>query len=456
MARSAGNTKIHVSQIIRHIGSLLAACGLSIGLANGLAGCNSRTADKSSAPVTGKSGETTTTEISQKVADLTKLNTAVVSLPRKPRTLELRGTLALDVNRLVHVHARFPGQIVRLEMIEEPEPGAGTGRGTKRTLNFMDHVKKGDKLGEIWSKDLGEKKSELVDALVRLRIDQRNLAFLQELLRKGGTAEKTVREGERLVEVGAIAVAKAERTLRSWTLTEKEIQAVKDEAIRIHNGGARDSQQDETWATVEVVSPIDGTIVEKNVVEGDLVNADSDLFKIADLSQLSAWARVYEEDLPVLHSMPKPITWKLRLSSNPQAESITGTIDRIGEIIDPNEHMALLAGLVQNPNVQLHAGQFMTAIIELPAELDVVEIPTRALVEDGDESVVFVQPDPQVLKFKMRRVVVVRRTFDYVYIRSRLTPQQLKEGLEELHEGEHVMAAGALEQKAALQEQHGQ
>ena len=68
----------------------------------------------------------------------------------------------------------------------------------------------------------------------------------------------------------------------------------------------------------------------------------------------------------------------------------------------------------------------------------------------------FVQPDPQVMHFKLRRVSVVRRTFDFVYIRSRLTPEQLKEGLEELHEGEHVMAAGALEQKAALQEQHGQ
>jgi cobalt-zinc-cadmium efflux system membrane fusion protein len=421
-----------------------------------LPGCDPHPAAKSGAPEAGALAAPTTVEISQRVADLTGLKTAVVSKPTHPQVLQLRGSLALDVNRLVHVHARFPGQIVHLEMIEETQPASPTAPRTKRTLNFMDHVTKGQKLGQIWSKELGEKKSELVDALVRLRIDQRNLTFLRELLQKGGTAEKTVREGERLVEVGAIAVTKAERTLRSWTLTDTEIQEVKNEAERIHKGGARENQQDETWATVEVVSPIDGTIVEKNVVEGDLVNADSDLFKIADLSELSAWARVYEEDLPLLHSMPKPITWTLRLSSNPQAAPVTGTIDRIGEIIDPNEHMALLAGLVRNPNGQLHAGQFITAIVELPAERDVVEIPTRALVEDGDESVVFVQPDPKMMHFKLRRVSVVRRTFDFVYIRSRLTPEQLKEGLEELHEGEHVMAAGALEQKAALQEQHGQ
>ena len=395
-------------------------------------------------------------EIPARVAELTGLKTAVVSLPTKPRVLQLRGSLALDVNRLVHVHARFPGQIVNLEMIEVSVVASPTAPKVKRKLNFMDHVAKGQKLGQIWSKDLGEKKSELVDALVRLRIDQKNLNFLQELLRKGATPEKSVREAEKQVEVGGIAVNKAERTLRSWSLTDQQIQEVKDEADRIHRAGVRENQQDENWATVEVISPIDGTIVEKNVNEGDLVNADSDLFKIADLNVLSVWARAYEEDLPLLQSMPQPRSWTLRLSSNLQATPITGTIDTIGEIIDPNEHMALLTGMVENPNGQLHAGQFITAIVELPPEQDVVEIPTKALVEDGEESVVFVQPDPEINRFKLRRVSVVRRNFDVVYIRSRLTPKQLHEGLEELREGEHVMAAGALEQKAALQEQHGQ
>jgi cobalt-zinc-cadmium efflux system membrane fusion protein len=438
---------------------ILVGCAFAAGcgLVFVLTGCDAHSTAKSATRESGSApANLTTVDVPKRVAELTGLKTAVVSKPTHPRVLQLRGSLALDVNRLVHVHARFPGQIVHLEMIEETEPASPTAPRIKRTLNFMDHVTKGQKLGEIWSKELGEKKSELVDALVRLRIDQQNLKYLRELLQKGATTEKSVREGERQVEVGAIAVAKAERTLRSWTLTDQEIQEVKDEADRIHKGGARENQQDETWATVDVISPIDGTVVEKNVVEGDLVNADSDLFKIADLTVLSAWARVYEEDLPMLHSMPKPITWTLRLSSNPQAVPITGTIDRIGEIIDPNEHMALLAGLVQNPNGQIHAGQFITAIVELPLEQDVVEIPTRALVEDGDESVVFVQPDPQVTRFKLRRIWVVRRTFDFVYVRSRLTPEQLKDGLEELHEGENVMAAGALEQKAALQEQHGQ
>jgi cobalt-zinc-cadmium efflux system membrane fusion protein len=384
------------------------------------------------------------------------MTTAIVRKPSRPRVLQLRGSLALDVNRLVHVHARFAGQIVHLETVDADSPESSTTPKARRTLNFMDRVTKGQRLGQIWSKELGEKKSELVDSLIRLRIDEQNLKFLKELLNKGATPEKNVREAERQVEVGAIAVAKAERTLRSWTLTDEEIRALKQEAQRIHEGGNRDNQQDETWASVEVVSPIDGTIVEKNVVEGDLVNADSDLFKIADLSVLSVWARIYEEDIPLLHRIPKPITWTLRLNANPQAGPIVGTIDRIGEIIDPYEHMALLAGQVKNPNDQLHAGQFITAIVDLPPEDDVVEIPTRALAQDGDESVVFVQDLSDPNRFALRRVSVVRRHFDRVYVRSRLSPEEAREGLQELHDGERVVAAGALELKAALQEQHGQ
>jgi membrane fusion protein, heavy metal efflux system len=431
------------------VSSLLSAIALTV------SGCGGHEAATKANHVS-SSERASSIEVPPVVARLTGITTAIAQRPSHPRVLQLSGSLALDVNRLVHVHARFAGQIVHLESIEEDPPASSTAPKARRTLNFMDRVTKGQKLGQIWSKELGEKKSELVDSLIRLRIDEQNLKFLKELLRKGATPEKTVREAERQVEVGAIAVAKAERTLRSWTLTDDEIRALKQEAQRIHEGGTRENQQDETWASVEVVSPIDGTIVEKNVVEGDLVNADSDLFKIADLSVLSVWARIYEEDIPLLHHIPKPIKWTLRLNATPQAGPIVGTIDRIGEIIDPNEHMALLAGQVQNPNDQLHAGQFITAIVDLPPEDDVVEVPTRALAQDGEESVVFVQETSDPNRYALRRVSVVRRNFDRVYVRSRLSPEETKAGLQEIHEGERVVAAGALELKAALQEQHGQ
>ena len=54
----------------------------------------------------------------------------------------------------------------------------------------------------LWSKDLGEKKSELVDAQARLKLDEITLSRLKTLVESGSIAERSVREAERAVDVG--------------------------------------------------------------------------------------------------------------------------------------------------------------------------------------------------------------------------------------------------------------
>lgn len=392
-------------------------------------------------------------ELSPRVVELNKITTATAMRPTHPRLLEMRGSLGLDVSRFIHVRARFPGQVVELSTFDEASNGSANQPSIRRPLNFMDHVVKGQRLAVLKSKELGEKKSDLTDALSKLRVDRANLQALKRLQKDSAVSERSLREAERQVEVGEIAAERAEQTLESWLLTDEEIDAVKAEAERIHETGGVGAKGDPNWARVDVLAPSDGTILEKNVVEGDLIDSGQELFKIADLSVLTACAHVYEEDLAVLKSMPKPIEWSLRVNSDPSIGEIVGRIDRIGGIIDPSEHMGLLFGLVQNPNGVLGVGQFITATVVLPQVTGVVEIPTRALVEDGEESIVLVQLDPAKPRFTRRRVAVARRYHDVVYVRSQLTPQQLALGMEELHEGDRVVAAGALELKSAISEQ---
>src|SRR5262249_50488435 len=168
---------------------------------------------------------------------------------------------------------------------------------------------KGDLLAVVWSKDLGEKKSELVDALSKLRLDRDNLARYQSLT-DGIIAQKQVREAEAAVRSSEIAVAKAEATLRAWRLAEAEIQAIVADANKLGSPEARrEWAKDRTWAQVEVRAALDGVILEKNVAVGDIVDTIATLFVIGDLSQLTVWAHVYEEDLALLQALPQPIQW---------------------------------------------------------------------------------------------------------------------------------------------------
>ena len=51
--------------------------------------------------------------------------------------------------------------------------------------------------------------------------------------REGAVPERSVRDAEKTVEGDRISVSRAERTLRSWRLTDGEIQSVRDEAHRL-------------------------------------------------------------------------------------------------------------------------------------------------------------------------------------------------------------------------------
>lgn len=357
--------------------------------------------------------------------------------PTRPRTLELTGSLGIDTNRLARVHTRFAGEVVEIGMqtIRDAD-----GQTAYRPLDLGDRVHPGQLLAVIWSKDLGEKKSELVDALSRLRLDQATLERMQE--HRAALPERSIQEAAQKVEADQISVERARRTLRSWRLTDAEIRQVEQEAERLRTRPGRSTADlDPDWARVEVRAPFAGTLLERNVAPGDIVDPSADLFKIADLSQLRVWAHAYEEDLPLLHALPQPIRWKVRLAADASAEPFAGAVERIGDLVDPNDHTARVLGRVDNSDGRLHAGQFITASIELPPPAAEVEVPTAALIEDGRSSVVFVQPDPALAEFTRRAVQVTRRQRDVVSVRG------------SLRLGERVVTSGALELNASLDDQ---
>jgi membrane fusion protein, heavy metal efflux system len=394
----------------------------------------------------------TSIEVPRQVAELNHMAIATATLPTRERELLLRGELAIDFNRLVHVHALFPGRIVELANAEDSNSPSARDSKQKRPVGFMDHVIKDQSLAVMHSKDFGEKKSELVDALANLGLDREAYERIKTLDTRGAASETSVREAERQVATGEIAVKKAELTLRSWGVPEDVIEHVKQEVESIRNHQEINKREDAEWARVDIKSPIEGTIVEKNITIGDIVDTTTDLFKIADLSVLTLWLHAYEEDLPYLERLPSPIPVRIRIPANPEIGELPAAVESIGDIINPLEHMAVLVGHVNNTSGDLRAGQFVQARILLSAEEGVVEIPTRALVQDGSESVVFVQEKPDEYRFQPRRVSVARKYYDVVYIRSQLTDEQKAAGEHELHEGERVAASETVQLQAAFRQ----
>src|SRR5579862_9859772 len=115
-------------------------------------------------------------------------------------------------------------------------------------------------------------------------------------------------------------------------------------------------------------------------------------------------------------------------------------------------------GTVDNPidptngKVVLYAGQFLQASVTLMAPKDAVAIPSAALLDDGTETVVFVQANPEKPVFTLKRVVVLKRYNDVSQIKMTLTPEEIKKGYSPLLPGERVVSVSALELRAALED----
>jgi multidrug efflux pump subunit AcrA (membrane-fusion protein) len=77
-------------------------------------------------------------------------------------------------------------------------------------------------------------------------------------------------------------------------------------------------------------------------------------------------------------------------------------------------------------------------------------LPASAVVEEGGQNFVFVQPDTKKLFYEQRRVAVVRRGQDIVHLRSRLTAEQERQGFQTVRPGELIVTSGVVELKAIL------
>jgi cobalt-zinc-cadmium efflux system membrane fusion protein len=407
---------------------------------------------------------------------------AIARTPSTKRELELPGSTALDPTRLARIRARFaPARVVEIGQIRDFS--TKTGRTILRELRPGDHVRKGDLLGVFYSVDVGSKKNDLLDSLIQLELDQKILDEAEK--HRNAVSESFWLAQVRAVQGDRNAINRALNNLEVWDIPQEEIDALHDEAKKISadqkawfktregrwvNGekqnvdekNGQDKKQENPWGRVTLRAPFDGVIVERNLHVGEMIVDNTvNLFQIADVSRLLVIANAPEDELPTLEALfLNEREWAVHTVGTATAAGVTGTIDEIGYLIDPNQHTAVVKGYVDNPAGRIRGGQYVTATVKIPPPEGVVEIPNSAVSDDGKQCVVFVQTDPTKPQFTMRRVQVTHRFERTVFVRSteipkkeQLSGQEGEEGLlpkEPLRAGEHVLQTGVGELKAAL------
>ena len=307
-------------------------------------------------------------------------------------SMQFPGTIKANEDRVTHIGPRVAGRVVDV----------------KATLG--DRVQKGQKLAIIDSVELGKTQSEYLAARAKLIVAEKAYERAKTLLQGKviGTGEYQRREGDYLS--GKADTEAFEDQLHLLGMTQNEIERL--------------AAEKELNSQIAIASPIDGTIIERHITRGELVEPSASVYTVADLSTIWGIAEVPEQDIARVR---KEMPVEVHVSSYPQ-ETYKGTITYVSETLDADSRTVKVRVEIDNSHRELKPEMFATFRIASEGSERVLALPESAMQRDGNETVVYVPSDGGFRK----KVVKVGRELDGHH-----------EILAGLKEGEKVVIKGA-------------
>jgi membrane fusion protein, copper/silver efflux system len=177
--------------------------------------------------------------------------------------------------------------------------------------------------------------------------------------------------------------------------------------------------------TLRILAPQDGFVTEKLVVEGQMVDAGMNIFRLADLGLVWVRAEIYEQDLVYL-KLGQEATVTLSYLTDRQ---FRGRVTYIYPSVDEKTRTARVRMEFHNPGYFLKPGMFATVRVTSELEPSALLVPDMAILRSGEKTTVFVALDGG--KFEARTVTLGPQAENDTY--------QVLSGL---HEGERIVTSG--------------
>lgn len=251
------------------------------------------------------------------------------------------------------------------------------GRLDTIDVRLGQRVRRGTVLGYVESPELGRARGDYLAAATRARVAEANFQREKELLEKGISSEREMREAESVWAAARGDMAAAEAHLHALGLSDAEIGSFRLEEHPSPRFPAR--------------SPIDGTVVEIQATVGQAVESTTPLFTVGDLERLWVLLDVFESQLPLVE-----LGQKVAISVAALPDRVfDGHIEYIGDVVDEKSRAVRVRVAVDNRKGLLKPGMFASATVAARASTQKTEseslvVPREAVQKLGDEHVVFV------------------------------------------------------------------
>ncbi|MBW2708377.1 MAG: efflux RND transporter periplasmic adaptor subunit [Deltaproteobacteria bacterium] len=280
-----------------------------------------------------------------------------------------------------------------------------------------DPVRRGEVMAVLESRELADAGSAYLSARERLTLAVKNFEREESLWRKKISPELDYLESKMALSAARIAVRSAQQKLMALGLSKGALDRLPRQA-------------DASLTRYEILSPLNGQVLEKNLSLGEMVESTDSVYRVADMN--TVWVRInlLQRQLPFLKK-----DMAVHIQGDGPMASATGRLTFIGPLVGKETRTANGRATLSNPDGEWRPGLFVSARILAGEKHIPFLVPKRAVQRIGGESVVFV---PGEGGFEERVVTTGRSDENHVEITAGLSPE------------DRYVIDGAFELKATL------
>ncbi|OHB74954.1 MAG: hypothetical protein A2Z34_07885 [Planctomycetes bacterium RBG_16_59_8] len=299
-------------------------------------------------------------------AEQARLSFATVELRAIAETIRANAETLYPPSQYARVAPRIPGVIREVKAIlgEEVEAGA--------------------LLAVIESPDFGQAKSDYLQAIAVLNLRRKTHDQEKELLDKKVGAIRDLLNAETQLEEAKLALKRSVRNLSALGFSVEQQKALEE--------------HQEISAFMDVVAPFKGTVVDASAVPGEMAGPEKPIFSVAAVERLWVAIDVHETDLAKIEKGQRVV---FTVEGIPDRR-FPGKVVAIAGEVDDRTRPVRVFGEVKNIQGLLKSRMFGRAEIFIKPPEPKLLVPKEAVQNDGDCSLVFVSPVPNI--FQARKI----------------------------------------------------
>lgn len=237
-------------------------------------------------------------------------------------------------------------------------------RATRVTATAGQRVERGQLLAELQSLDLGRARGEYGEAQARWELARKTLERKRGLAAERIAPQREVQEAEAEVRAAEARLASARSALATLGAAATE------------GGGA----------TLQLRSPLSGTVIERSLVQGQTAEPSQVLFRIGSLDALWLVAHAPERDAV---RVPAGATARVAIPALP-GQALSARVLMVGSQVEMTSRTIPVRLALPNPGARLRPGMSATVWLPVGEGAPVRAVPAGALQRLGDNWCAFV------------------------------------------------------------------